>query len=234
MSVRRPDSLSIGQARRIALAAQGLITPTRDSTANWTRINSAVARMNVLQIDSVNVLVRSHYLPVFSRVGHYEHDALDARTFGKRKRQFFEYWAHQASFVPLDYYPLLRWRMDRARSGNGTYGALARFATEQKAYVEEVLAHVRRHGPVTVADLPDPGERTGNWWGWGKGKYALEYLFDTGDVTPRQRDGLRADLRYPRTRHSVGYPQWSGTLRARRDERDWSIFGKGAGHRHQG
>jgi len=190
VSARRSDSLSIGQARRIALAAQGLITPSRGSTANWTRINGAVARMNVLQIDSVNVLVRSHYLPVFSRVGHYEHDTLDMRTFGKKKRGFFEYWAHQASFVPLDYYPLLRWRMERARTGNGTYGALARFATEHKTYVDQVLAHVRNNGPVTVADLPDPGERTGNWWGWGKGKYALEYLFDTGDVTAATRRGF--------------------------------------------
>ncbi|MFO0990817.1 MAG: crosslink repair DNA glycosylase YcaQ family protein [Hyphomicrobiales bacterium] len=190
MSARRAESLSIGQARKVALAAQGLIAPTRDGTANWTRINGAVARMNVLQIDSVNVLVRSHYLPVFSRVGHYEHDTLDLRTFGNRKRQFFEYWAHQASFVPLDHYPLLRWRMERARAGNGTYGALARFATEQRAYVDGVLAHVRNHGPVTVADLPDPGERTGNWWGWAKGKTALEYLFDTGDVTAATRQGF--------------------------------------------
>ncbi|MBL8907546.1 MAG: YcaQ family DNA glycosylase [Rhizobiales bacterium] len=190
MSHRRPEQLSIHQARRIALAAQGLNVPSRNGTANWTRINGAVARMNVLQIDSVNVLVRSHYLPVFSRVGSYEQDTLDSRTSSRRKRRFFEYWAHQASFVPLEYYPLLRWRMERARAGAGTYGALARFATEQKAYVDEVLAHVRKNGPVTVADLPDPGERTGNWWGWGKGKYALEYLFDTGEVTAATRRGF--------------------------------------------
>ena len=190
MSSRRPERLSTGQARKVALAAQGLISPSRNGTANWTRINGAVARMNVLQIDSVNVLVRSHYLPVFSRVGHYEHDTLDSRTFSSKKRQFFEYWAHQASFVPIDYYPLLRWRMERAKAGNGTYGALARFATEQRSYVDDVLTHVRSHGPVTVADLPDPGERSGNWWGWGKGKYALEYLFDTGEVTASTRRGF--------------------------------------------
>jgi len=182
--------VSIGQARRIALAAQGLGAPSRNATANWTKINTAVARMNVLQIDSVNVLARSHYLPVFSRIGPYEQDTLDQRTFGKRKRQFFEYWAHQASFVPIDHYPLFRWRMERAKVGNGTYGALARFADEQKAYVEEVRAHVRNHGPITVADLPDPGERSGHWWGWGKGKYALEYLFDTGEVTAATRRGF--------------------------------------------
>jgi uncharacterized protein len=150
----------------------------------------AIDRMNVLQIDSVNVLVRSHYLPVFSRAGHYEHDALDARTFGKKKRQFFEYWAHQASLVPMQFYPLFRWRMERARGGNGISNSLTRFATEQRTYVNEVREHVHRNGPVSVADLPDPGERAGNWWGWSKGKIALEYLFDTGEVTAATRRGF--------------------------------------------
>jgi uncharacterized protein len=190
VSAKRSGSLSIQQARRIALAAQGLINPPRDGAANWTRMSRAIGRMNVLQIDSVNVLTRSHYLPVFSRVGAYEQGTLDARTFGKKKRQFFEYWAHQASLVPMEFYPLFRWRMKRAYDGNGTYGALARFAAEQKAYVDEVREHVRRNGPVTVGDLPDPGERSGNWWGWGKGKIALEYLFDTGEVTAATRQGF--------------------------------------------
>jgi uncharacterized protein YcaQ len=190
VSAKRPASLSIQQARRIALAAQGLSTPKPDGTANWTRMSGAIGRMNVLQIDSVNVLTRSHYLPVFSRVGPYDQEGLDARTFGKKKRQFFEYWAHQASLVPMEFYPLFRWRMKRAFGGNGTYGALARFAAEQKTYVDEVREHVRRTGPVTVGDLPDPGERSGNWWGWGKGKIALEYLFDTGEVTAATRQGF--------------------------------------------
>jgi uncharacterized protein len=187
---KRQDSLSICQARNIALAAQGLSAPRGDGTANWTRMSGAIARMNVLQIDSVNVLVRSHYLPIFSRVGHYGQTSLDARTFGKKKRQFFEYWAHQASLVPIEFYPLFRWRMQRAYDGNGTYGSLARFAAEQKTYVDEVRAHVRHHGPVAVSELPDPGERSGNWWGWGKGKIALEYLFDTGEVTAATRQGF--------------------------------------------
>ena len=82
----RSNSLSIAEARRIALAAQGLAKPNRDGTANWTRIAGAIDAMKLLQIDSVNVLVRSHYLPVFARVGHYDHATLDQRTFGRRKR----------------------------------------------------------------------------------------------------------------------------------------------------
>jgi uncharacterized protein YcaQ len=100
------DRLSNAQARRLALVAQGFANPKRDGTANWTRIESAIGRMNLLQIDSVNVLVRSHYLPVFARAGHYSHDTLDQRTFGTRKRRFFEYWAHEASFLPLELYAL--------------------------------------------------------------------------------------------------------------------------------
>lgn len=181
------DSISNLQARRLALVAQGFGSPKREGTANWTRIEQAVRRMNLLQIDSVNVLVRSHYLPVFARAGHYSHDTLDRRTFGKRQRRFFEYWAHEASFLPLDLYPLLRWKMERARANRGMYRFLEQFGREQKAYVDEVRAFVSNNGPTAVSDLPDPGGRTGNWWGWNKGKIALEYLFHTGEVTAATR-----------------------------------------------
>ncbi len=181
------DHLSNAQARRLALVAQGFANPKREGTANWTRIERAIAHMNLLQIDSVNVLVRSHYLPVFARTGHYSHATLDQRTFGKRKRRFFEYWAHEASFLPLEFYPLLRWKMERARLGTGEHKYLETFAREQKAYVDQVRAHVRANGPTAVSDLPDPGGRTGNWWGWNKGKIALEYLFHTGEVTAATR-----------------------------------------------
>lgn len=181
------DTLSNLQARRLALVAQGFGKPRRDGTANWTRIEQAIRRMNLLQIDSVNVLVRSHYLPVFARTGQYSHDTLDQRTFGKRKRRFFEYWAHEASFLPLELYPLLRWKMERALDNRGEHRFLEKFGREQKAYVDEVRDFVKVNGPTAVSDLPDPGGRTGNWWGWNKGKIALEYLFHTGEVTAATR-----------------------------------------------
>ncbi|MGE0007855.1 MAG: winged helix-turn-helix domain-containing protein [Parvibaculaceae bacterium] len=181
------DALSNLQARRLALVAQGFAGRSREGAANWTRIESAIARMNLLQIDSVNVLVRSHYLPVFARAGHYSHDTLDRRTFGRRKRRFFEYWAHEASLLPLEFYPLLRWKMERARNGAGEHRFLETFGREQKAYVDEVRSFVRANGPTAVGDLPDPGGRTGSWWGWNKGKIALEYLFHTGEVTAATR-----------------------------------------------
>jgi uncharacterized protein YcaQ len=181
------STLSNDEARRIALAAQGLAKADRNGSANWTRIAGAIADMGLLQIDSVNVLVRSHYLPVFSRAGSYAQATLDERTFGKRKRRMFEYWAHEASLLPLELHPLIRWRMARAARGDGIYKGLAKFGREKKAYVQAVLDHVRANGPTAVSDLPDPGGRTGNWWGWNKGKIALEYLFHTGAVTAATR-----------------------------------------------
>jgi uncharacterized protein YcaQ len=184
----KTQTLSNLQARRLALVAQGFVGRERNgATANWTRIESAIAKMNLLQIDSVNVLERSHYLPVFARVGHYSHDTLDQRTFGKRKRRFFEYWAHEASLLPLEFYPLLRWKMERALRGSGEHKYLEKFAREQKTYVDQVRAHVKANGPTTLGDLPEPGVRNGTWWGWSNGKIALEYLFHTGEVTAATR-----------------------------------------------
>ena len=110
-------SLSIAQARRIALAAQGFTFQDRNRRNGWSRIERTVRQLNLLQIDSVNVLVRSHYLPLFSRLGSYEHATLDDRAFGKKRRALFECWAHEASLLPLDLHPLMRWRMQRARDG---------------------------------------------------------------------------------------------------------------------
>jgi hypothetical protein len=184
------DSLAIAQARRIALAAQGFAKSKREGRANWTRMAGAIDTMHLLQIDSVNVLVRSHYLPVFSRAGIYDQAALDRRTHGRAKREFFEYWAHEASFLPFRFYPFFQWKMERARAGAGTYKETEVWARENRAYVKSVLAEVREKGPLGVSGLSDPGGRSGSWWGWSKGKFALEYLFDRGELTAATRDGF--------------------------------------------
>jgi len=135
----------------------------------------------------VNVLVRSHYLPLFSRLGAYSHETLDRRAFHNRTRDLFECWAHEASLLPLELHPLMRWRMARARAGNGTYGSMDRFGQEEKSYVHSVLDFVTQNGPTAVSDLPDAGKGEGGWWGWSKGKLALECLFDQGLVTTATR-----------------------------------------------
>ena len=107
------DSLSIAQARRVALAAQGFTHPDRSKRVTWSAMNRMIRQLNLLQIDSVNVLVRSHYLPLYSRLGAYSHGTLDERAFGRKKRALFECWAHEASLLPMELHPLMRWRMHR-------------------------------------------------------------------------------------------------------------------------
>jgi len=185
--------LSLAEARRIALAAQGFGArrgdrPT-DGPAGWRRVRGAVARMGLLQLDSINVLVRSHYLPVFSRLGAYDQAALDARAFAPRRRALFEYWGHEASLLPLDLHPLLRWRMARAERLDGVYGDCAGLARDKPGYVAGVLAEVRDRGPIAARELGEKGNG-GGWWQWHDGKAALEYLFWSGRVTTASRRGF--------------------------------------------
>ena len=187
---RMKFEISPAEARRIAIHAQGLGNPVKPGSAAWPRLKKSIDTMELLQIDSVNVLCRSHYLPVFARAGHYAHATLDARTHGGKKRACFEYWAHEASFLPMALYPLLRWKMNSARKGVGTHGSLRRFANEEPEFIRKTLAEVKSRGALAVSDLPDPGARSGNWWGWSKGKYALEYLFDIGELTAAKREGF--------------------------------------------
>lgn len=186
----RPVAIDRRDARRIALAAQGFGARRTRAPSAWPRIAETIDRMGVLQIDSVSVLTRSHYLPVFSRVGPYDRAALDRHSLGARNRRLFEYWAHEASFLPLASQPLFRWRMARAGAHDGIYRGLARFGSERRDYLDRVRREIADKGPVTVRDLDDPGSRAGPWWGWSAGKTALEYLFWTGAVSVAGRRGF--------------------------------------------
>jgi uncharacterized protein len=181
------SSLKIAEARRVALSAQGFNFPDRSKPVTWSHIGRTIGQLNLLQIDSVNVLVRSHYLPVFSRLGNYDHATLDARTFHNRKRTMFECWSHEASLVPLALHPFMRWRMERARNNDGKYGSMSRFARDEGDFLNSVLDFVKRNGPTAVSDFPDSGRGAGGWWGWSKGKMAFETLFDQGLITTAAR-----------------------------------------------
>jgi len=185
-----PQSLTGSEARRIALCAQGFDLRRTRKPSGWARVVRAIETMGLLQIDSVNVLVRSHYLPVYSRLGPYCREALDRRAFGPRRKALFEYWAHEASLLPMNLHPLFRWRMARARHHDGIYGGLARFARAKRGYVREVLEEVRGTGPLSARELSRPGLRSGPWWGWTDGKAALEYLFWTGEISAASRRGF--------------------------------------------
>lgn len=146
-------------------------------------------RLGALQLDSVNVLVRSHYLPLLSRLGAYAIDDLDRLAWGGRRRGLFEYWGHEASLLPVALHPLFRWRMERAVRGEA-WGSLGQFARDRRPFVDAVLRQVVDRGPLGVSDLADGGKATGPWWGWSDGKSALEWLFWAGLVTTSSRRGF--------------------------------------------
>jgi uncharacterized protein YcaQ len=150
-------------------------------------MSGLVGKLGAVQIDSVNVLVRSHYLPTFSRRGAYDRDLLDRAAYSEPGRALFEYWGHEASMLPLELHPLLRWRMERARNGEGTWGRLKRYVSEHSALVEGVLAEIRDRGALGAGELASGGRSSGGWWGWSQGKEILEWLFWTGVVTTARR-----------------------------------------------
>lgn len=184
-------SFSLKQARRLALTAQGFATRQPPSPVKSARINRLIERLGTVQIDSVNALVRSHYLPLFSRLGHYSHDLLDQAAWGHgRQRTLFEYWGHEASLLPLSMYPLMRWRMLRASRGQDIYQQLARFGREQQGTIRRVLTSVQTLGALGAGSLSTRQERAGPWWDWSAEKHALEWLFAAGEVTVAGRRGF--------------------------------------------
>jgi uncharacterized protein YcaQ len=185
-----PFRLSAAQARRIALAAQGFADPRPTGRVDARHIRRVLAKVGILQIDSVNVFCRTHYLPVFARLGPYSRDLLDkltAHTAGPVRRELFEYWAHEASLVPVELQPLLRWRMARAESD--PWPGVRRIATEKPQLLEDILQLIKDTGPIRASDtgIPRIEARPGHMWNWHDGKIALEYLFYAGRVTAARR-----------------------------------------------
>lgn len=184
-------SFSLKQARCLALAAQGFSGRPLPATIGPAQVNRLFERLGVVQIDSVNALVRSHYLPLFSRLGDYPAQLLDQAAWSQgRRRSLFEYWGHEASLLPLSLYPLMRWRMQRASQGQGIYQQLARFGQEQQATIRRVLAAVEEQGALGAGSLSTRQERAGPWWDWSAEKHALEWLFAAGEVTVAGRRGF--------------------------------------------
>ena len=180
--------LSARQARQIALTAQGFGRSRRSALPGRRHFGEVVDRLGVVQIDSVNVLTRTHYIPAFSRLGEYPQGILEAQAWGAR-RSLFEYWGHEASLLPLDMQPLFRWRMARAENGE-IWGGLARFGRERRAYIDNVLIEIERRGPVTGGDFATGPRGQPGWWSWSEGKQALEWLFWAGHVTTATRRGF--------------------------------------------
>ncbi|QEC49035.1 winged helix-turn-helix domain-containing protein [Baekduia soli] len=185
---RRRERLSAAQARRVALAAQGFADPPLGRDVDGRALRTRVLdRVGLLQIDSVNVLQRAHYLPAFSRLGAYDTGLLD-RLSHHAPRRLFEYWGHEASLIGVELQPHLRWRMRRAH--DDAWGGMRRIATERPDLVAAVLEDLRDRGPLTAGDLAHldaPRGPKGTWWDWSDVKRALEFLFWSGEVTSARR-----------------------------------------------
>ena len=185
---KRLDVLSIADARALALAAQGFDTPRPANKATLRHVNSLISRLGVIQIDSVNVLVRSQELPLFSRLGNHDRNAIPKAT---ESQKLFEYWGHEAAHLPVEIHPLFRWKMESARLGKARHWGLTSFYDDNKAFVKRMLKHVETNGPTTARELSTRTEKRGvdnkTWWDWDESKTALEYLFLTGQLMSRGR-----------------------------------------------
>ena len=174
--------ISSDEARRIALAAQGFADGRPSGRIDIRGLRRVIGRIGLLQIDSVNVLVRSHYMPLFSRLGAYPRSLLDDAVY--KRRELFEAWAHVASLVPVDCYPLLRHQMNLDVP---QWRHFRRWVEANTEYVDAVLEEVRERGPLSAKELEDPGWRRGTWWMRSKGKTALEWHFRCGNLMASDR-----------------------------------------------
>jgi uncharacterized protein YcaQ len=178
------DALRLDEARRIALHAQGFADPRPGGRIDRRHFRRVLDRVGLVQIDSVNVLTRSHELPFLARLGPYPRAALSDWLWGSG--EVFEYWGHEASLLPVDVHPLLRWRMHEDHA----WGGMVATAAQRPELVRQVQEAVAERGPVTLGELEHLGDATkrgraapGAMWNWSDAKKAVEYLFWNGEVS---------------------------------------------------
>ena len=181
----RGDSLSLSEARRIALAAQAFDRPRPTGPVNAGHLRRLLRQIGLLQIDSVSIVLPAHYQVPFSRLGPYDRSRLDDLIY--REREFTEQWAHEASIIPVEHWPLIRHDLGPHER---RWGALAKFMEEHAEYAGRVLEHIRSRGPVVAGDIDEPDGtrgRGGGWWGWTRAKATLEGHFARGTVAIAER-----------------------------------------------
>ncbi|BDI23581.1 hypothetical protein L3i23_23570 [Herbiconiux sp. L3-i23] len=182
--------MTAAAARRTALAAQGFGRPSVPHPGT-RQLNGLIDRLGLLQIDSVNVFERSHYLPVFARLGAYDRSLLDRQLFSPPGR-YVEYLAHVACFVPVTSWPLFRWRMEQYRE---KHTATDPWVAANGDMLDWLRAELAANGPMAASEIEhDANKRRGPWWGWSDVKEGLEYLFWWGEVVSAGR--TRFERRY--------------------------------------
>jgi uncharacterized protein YcaQ len=178
-------SFSVGAARALHLAAQGMLQPRRRKAAK-ADLMDAIRRMGVLQIDTISVVARSPYLVLWSRLGDYDTEWLGEHL---AEGSLFEYWAHEACFVPIEDYGLMRHRMLDPAAMGWKYSET--WMRERAAEVEGVLAHIRKHGPTRSSDFERTDGQAGGWWEWKPEKRSLEVLFTSGALMIARRHNFQ-------------------------------------------
>jgi uncharacterized protein len=202
------ERISAAQARRVAIAAQGLADRRPQGRLDRRHVRKIFDRVGLVQIDSVNVLARSHEIVLFSRLGPYQRGVLDRMV---HDGELFEYWAHEASYIPAEHQPLLRFKMER---DHWVSKSVARLEAERPGYLQAVLDEVRDNGPLSAGELKDPGKKKGPWWGWAHGKWALEVMLFRGDLAARRRPNFEREYDLPERMlpaHVVAMPRPTDT-----------------------
>ncbi|MBU9764632.1 winged helix-turn-helix domain-containing protein [Mycobacterium sp. TNTM28] len=187
-------TLTVDQARRIAVAAQGFYERKPRGPVTRTHLRRLISRIQVLQLDSVSVAVRAHYAPVFSRLGPYDRDVLDRAAWShsaRSPRLLVEYWAHEAALMAVDDWPLLRWRMREYT--HGRWGT--EIVRKNPKLAEDIVAAVAELGPSTAGQIEahleaEPRGRKGPWWDRSETKWVAEALWSSGTLTTATRVGF--------------------------------------------
>ena len=207
------QKLSLAQARRIALAAQGCGEARPTGKIDRRHIRKVFDRIGVLQVDSVNVLARSEELPIFARLGPHPRNLVrDMEADG----ELFEYWAHEASLLPIAHEPFFRWKKERIRAGEyKMWGGIARMRAEKPEYLERVFQEVVDRGPIAASELSMRIGQVGDHWGWrwDDAKLAIETLFWGGEVAGRRRPNFEREYEIPSQRfppHILELPTLDG------------------------
>lgn len=182
-------TLSIDEARRLALAAQGFSIPRPSGRVDRRHVRRVIDQMGLIQIDAVNVLVRSQELPLFARLGPHRRDAIPRAT---EEGELFEYWGHEAAHIPTDRHRLWRWKMEGELRGGWRRAEQA--LRRRRGFVDRIRDHVAENGPTTAGDLRERVGKKGPWWDWDDAKLALELLFMTGRLTATRRSSDFARL----------------------------------------
>jgi uncharacterized protein YcaQ len=177
------EQISLKDARMLALAGQGLLASTAPKSVLET-----IDTLGVLQIDSVNVFERAHYMPLFSRLGAFDKAELDDLHGGKNPT-LIEYWAHEAAFMRTEHYPLFGYRMEYNQ--RGTRERYEKWAAENREFLDWIKNEIRTRGPLSTSDFEhERAVRKGSWWGWSDVKRALEFMFMYGEVVSGGRDSF--------------------------------------------